>query len=150
MYQVEDGSRLLQTLRRLVSQRRMVSANVIFLGLTSLFTDISSEIVTGILPLYALTTLRLTPMAFGVLDGLYLGAASIIRLPGGLLADVTRRYKRVAMAGYTLSMLSRAGLLAFGSSLGGLLGVVLIDRIGKGIRSDARDAMCSQSAPASL
>ena len=143
MYHVEDGSRLLQTLRRLVSQRRMVSANVIFLGLTSLFTDISSEIVTGILPLYALTTLRLTPMAFGVLDGLYLGAASIIRLPGGLLADVTRRYKRVAMAGYTLSMLSRAGLLAFGSSLSGLLGVVLIDRIGKGIRSDARDAMIS-------
>ena len=145
MYQVEGGNRLIQTVRGLVSQRQMVSANVIVLGLTSLFTDISSEIVTGILPLYALTTLRLTPVAFGILDGLYFGAASLIRLPGGWLADVTRRYKRVAIAGYTLSMLSRAGLLTFGSSLGWLLAVVLIDRIGKGIRSDARDAMISFS-----
>jgi MFS family permease len=147
VYQVEGGNRLLQTGRRILSHRHAVSANVVFLGLTSLFTDISSEIVTGVLPLYVLTIAHLSPMAFGVVDGLYLGAASLIRLPGGLLADWTRRYKGVAVAGYALSMLSRAGLLAFGSSLGWLLGVVVTDRIGKGIRSDSRDAMISFSTP---
>ena len=74
MYQVEGASRLAQTRRTLVSHRQMVSANVVFLGLTTLFSDISSEIVTGILPLYALTTLRLTPVAFGIVDGLYISA----------------------------------------------------------------------------
>jgi MFS family permease len=145
VYQVESGSRLLRTLK-LVTHHRIVSANVLLLGLTSLFTDISSESVTAILPLYVLTTLHLTPMAVGLVDGLYLGAASLIRLPGGFLADRSRRYKHVAVAGYTLSMLARVGLLAGGGSLSWLLGVVLVDRLGKGIRSDSRDAMISFSA----
>ena len=145
MYQVEGGNRLLQTVRKLRSHHPIVSANVVCLGLTSLFTAISSEMVTAVLPLYVLTILHLTPMAFGVVNGVYLGAAALIRLPGGFLADRTRRYKQVAVSGYTLSMLSRAGLLAFGSSLGWLLGIVLVDRLGKGIRSDSRDAIISFS-----
>jgi MFS family permease len=126
-----------------------VSANVLFLGLTSLFTDISSEMVTTVLPLYMLVNLNFTPMAFGVVDGLYLGAAAVVRLIGGFLADRTRRYKSVAVAGYGLSMVSRGGLLAFGTAWGWLLGIVLIDRLGKGVRSDARDAMISFSTPPS-
>jgi len=96
-----------------------------------------------------LVNLSLTPMAFGVVDGLYLGAAAVVRLVGGFLADRTRRYKTVAVGGYTLSMLSRVGLLTLGSAWGWLLGVVLIDRLGKGIRSDSRDAMISFSTPRS-
>ncbi len=151
MYQIESSSQILHSGRRLWSgpSRRRVSANVLFLGLTSLFTDISSEMVTTVLPLYVLVNLNLTPMAFGVVDGLYLGAAAVVRLAGGFLADRTRRYKSVAVAGYTLSMVSRVGLLAFGSAWGWLLGVVLIDRLGKGIRSDSRDAMISFSTPRS-
>jgi MFS family permease len=145
MYSIEVGSHLLQTVRKLLSDRGVVRANVLFLGLTSLFTDISSEMVTSVLPLYVLTTLHLTPMAFGVMDGLYLGVASLVRLPSGILADWSRRYKHMAVAGYTLSMVSRAGLLAFGSSPDWLFGVVLVDRLGKGVRSDARDAMISFS-----
>jgi MFS family permease len=151
VYQVESSSRILESGRRLwrgPAQGR-VSANVLFLGLTSLFTDISSEMVTTVLPLYVLVNLNLTPMAFGVVDGLYLGAAGIVRLAGGFLADRTRRYKTVAVAGYTLSMVSRVGLLALGSAWAWLLGVVLIDRLGKGIRSDSRDAMISFSTPRS-
>ena len=152
MYQIESSSQILQTGRNLLRRRASrlrVSANVLFLGLTSLFTDISSEMVTTVLPLYVLVNLNLTPMAFGVVDGLYLGAAAVVRLVGGFLADRTRRYKTVAVGGYTLSMLSRVGLLAFGSAWGWLLGVVLIDRLGKGIRSDSRDAMISFSTPRS-
>jgi MFS family permease len=152
VYQIESSSQILQTGRDLLRRRATrlrVSANVLFLGLTSLFTDISSEMVTTVLPLYVLVNLNLTPMAFGVVDGLYLGAAAVVRLVGGFLADRTRRYKTVAVGGYTLSMLSRVGLLAFGSAWGWLLGVVLIDRLGKGIRSDSRDAMISFSTPRS-
>jgi MFS family permease len=150
VYQIESSSQILRTGRRLLRwgpSRPRVSANVLFLGLTSLFTDISSEMVTTVLPLYVLVNLNLTPMAFGVVDGLYLGAAAVVRLVGGFLADRTRRHKRVAVAGYTVSMVSRVGLLAFGSAWGWLLGVVLLDRLGKGIRSDARDAMISFSTP---
>jgi MFS family permease len=152
MYQIESSRQILRTGRSLLQRRTTrlrVSANVLFLGGTSLFTDISSEMVTTVLPLYVLVNLNLTPMAFGVVDGLYLGAAAVVRLVGGFLADRTRRYKTVAVAGYTLSMLSRAGLLVFGSAWGWLLGVVLIDRLGKGIRSDSRDAMISFSTPRS-
>ena len=87
-----------------------MSANVVFLGLTSLFTDISSEMVTTVLPLYVLVNLNLSPMAFGLVDGLDLGGAAVVRLVGGFLADRTRRYKSVAVAGYTLSMLSRVDI----------------------------------------
>ena len=149
MYQIESSGRILQTGRKLLAQgpsRLRVSPNVLFLGLTSLFTDISSEMVTSVLPLYMLLNLSLTPMAFGVVDGLYLGAAAVVRLVGGYLADRTRRYKAVAIAGYGLSMVSRIGLLAFGSVWGWLLGIVLMDRIGKGLRSDSRDALISFSA----
>jgi MFS family permease len=126
-----------------------VSANVLFLGFTSLFTDISSEMVASVLPLYMLMNLSLTPMVLGVVDGLYLGAAAVVRLVGSYLADRTRRHKSVAVAGYALSAISRIGLLAFGSVWGWLVGIVLIDRIGKGIRSDPRDALISFSTPAS-
>lgn len=149
MYQVESVSRLLAAGRDLFTRRPsrlQVSANVWFLGLTSLFTDISSEMITAVLPIYLLVNLNLTPMAFGVVDGLYLGAAAVVRLAGGFTADRTRRYKTVAAAGYTLSMLSRVGLLAFGSVWTWLLGIVLIDRIGKGMRSDSRDALISFSS----
>ncbi len=150
MYQIESSRQILRTARGLLRRRPArlrVSANVLFLGLTSLFTDISSEMVTTVLPLYVLVNLNLSPMAFGVVDGLSLGAVAVVRLAGGFLADRTRGYKSVAVAGYTLSMLSRAVLLAFGSAWGWLLGVVLIDRLGKGIRSDARDALISFSSP---
>ena len=50
-----------------------IGRNVVFLGLTSLFTDISSEMVVSILPVYLITFLRLTPVQFGLVDGLYNG-----------------------------------------------------------------------------
>ena len=68
MYQIESSSQILRTGRKLRlwrPSRLRVSANLLFLGQTSLFTDISSEMVTTVLPLYVLVNLNLTPMAFG-------------------------------------------------------------------------------------
>jgi MFS family permease len=122
-----------------------VNRQVCLLGLTSLFTDISSEMVTSVLPLYALVKLNLDPLAIGLIGGVYLGAGSLVRLFAGGLADRTGRYKGVAVGGYALSMLSRVGFVALAGSWTTLVWLVSIDRFGKGVRSDPRDALISFS-----
>src|SRR5688572_10515299 len=75
-------------------QRRPgVGRNVVFLGLTSLFTDISSEMVSAVLPVYLMFYLRLSPLESGLVDGLYQGVAAVVRVAGGLAADRWRRHK---------------------------------------------------------
>ncbi len=125
-----------------------VGRNVLLLGLTSFFTDISSEMVTTVLPLYLVYSLGFTPLQFGLIDGLQQGAAALVRVAGGFAADRSRRHKEVASVGYGLSAVSRIGLLAAGSATTPLAGVILVDRVGKGIRTAPRDALISLSAPA--
>lgn len=149
MYQIENSGQVLKSRDRLAGSRWVrprVSQTVVFLGLTSLFTDISAEMVSTVLPLYLVLNLHLTPLAFGVIDGLYLGAASLVRLVAGFMADRFRRYKEVAVAGYALSAVSRLALLVVGSWTA-FVGIILIDRVGKGIRTAPRDAMISLSSP---
>jgi MFS family permease len=126
---------------------RGVGANVWFLGLTSLVTDVSSEMITSILPAYSLLVLGLSPAAFGVLDGLQQGGASLARIASGLVTDRFGKYKQIAAGGYVASALSRLGLLAAGSNPLLLSGAVLADRIGKGVRTSPRDALISLSVP---
>lgn len=76
-----------------------VDRNVVLLGLTSFFTDISSEMVATVLPLYIIFNLQLSPLQFGFVDGLYQGATVLVRLVGGIVADRWRRYKVVAAVG---------------------------------------------------
>jgi hypothetical protein len=124
---------------------RRVPANVLALGVVSLVTDISSEMVTAILPLYLVIGLGLNPLQFGLLDGLYAGATAVLRLVGGHVADRWRRLKAVAGIGYGLSAVCKLGLLAAGSSVAAIGGVLAIDRAGKGIRTAPRDALISLS-----
>ena len=129
-----------------------IGANVYFLGLTSLLTDVSSEMVTSILPLYVVFALGLTPLQFGVIDGLYQGAAALARLAGGVLADRWQRHREVAAAGYALSAVCKLGVARGRRRLGPRWpAVIALDRIGKGIRTPPRDALISlSSAPRRL
>ena len=150
MYPIENSGDLIKNKRNQLFSRAMwssVGRNVFFLGLTSLLTDISSEIVTATLPLYLLLTLRLAPLQFGLIDGINQGASVLVRIASGLIADRWRRAKEVATAGYAFSAICRIGLLLVGRSWLGLSGVVLLDRIGKGIRTAPRDAMIAGSVP---
>jgi len=150
MYPIENSSDLIKNKRGHLFSRRTwagMSRNVFFLGLTSLVTDISSEMVTATLPLYLLLTLRLAPLQFGLIDGLNQGASVLVRVASGLIADRWQRVKEVATAGYAFSAVCRIGLLLVGRSWVGLSGVVLLDRIGKGIRTSPRDAMIAASVP---
>ncbi|MCU1465894.1 MAG: transporter [Actinomycetia bacterium] len=123
-----------------------VSANVVFLGLTSLFTDISSEMVTAILPLYLLFQLRFSYLEFGLFNGLYLGVSGLMTVAGAVIADRRGRYKEVAGAGYGTSAACKLGLLAARNAPWPASSVLFADRVGKGVRSAPRDALISLSA----
>ena len=128
-------------LLRRSSLRRVAVGNVIALGFVSMFTDISSEMVTSILPAFLVLGLGLSVVQFGVLDGLYTGATALTRLLGGYLADRFRQRKVVAGVGYGLSALAKLGLLLVGNAPAALGTVLAIDRTGKGIRTAPRDAL---------
>lgn len=122
-----------------------VSRNVVFLGLTSFFTDISAEMVSTVLPIYLLFTLRIAAVQLGVVDGLYQGVTALVQLGAGGLAD-RGRHKEVAAAGYAISALGKLGLIASGGALAPLTAIILADRAGKGIRTAPRDALISLSS----
>lgn len=126
---------------------RKVAPVVLVLGTVSLITDISSEMVTAVLPLYLVTTLGFSPLGFGTLDGVYNGVSALVQLTGGHLADRIRNHKLLAGLGYGLSALCKP-LLLLASSVGALGTVLALDRTGKGLRTAPRDAMISLSTPA--
>jgi nitrate/nitrite transporter NarK len=117
------------------------------LGITSLLTDVSSEMVSSILPVYLVLYLGMSPLAFGVVDGLYQGAAALVRIAGGILADRWRRHKELAALGYGLSAACRRLIFVAGNAWTAIAGIIAIDRIGKGIRTAPRDALISQRTP---
>jgi MFS family permease len=149
MYQAEASAELLKNKRRLLRSRRSwrdVGPTVFLLGTTSLLTDISSEMVSSTLPLYLLVTLRFSPFQVGVMDGIYQGAAVLVRVISALVADRWRWPKQVAAVGYGLSAFCKLGFLMVGSSWTAIAGVILVDRIGKGIRTAPRDALIAASS----
>jgi len=123
-----------------------VAPVVLVLGTVSLITDVSSEMVTAVLPLYLVTTLGFSPLGFGALDGVYNGVSALVQLTGGHLADRIRNHKLLAGLGYGLSALCKPLLLLAGS-IGALGTVLALDRTGKGLRTAPRDAMISLSTP---
>jgi len=125
-----------------------VSPVVLSLGFTSLFTDISSEMVNSLLPAWLVLHLHMSPMQFGVIDGLYNGfAIALLSLAAGYLADRSSRQKEVALVGYSLSGVCKLLLLGVGATWGWILLVVGLDRAGKGIRAAPRDALISLNTP---
>ena len=147
MYQVEASKALLKPklwARR--SARLNVPRNVVMLGTVSMLTDVSSEMVATILPLYLVFSLGASPLALGAIDGTYRGAAALVQVLSGFLADRWRRPKQVAEAGYGISAVGKVALVAAGNTIGGIGAIVAFDRIGKGIRTAPRDALISLSS----
>jgi MFS family permease len=122
--------------------------NVVLLGLTSMVTDISSEMITSILPLYLMFHLQVTPVAAGFVDGVQQGGAALARVASGVFTDRVQSHRLVAACGYGMSALCKLALLLVGSSSVGFFFATFVDRIGKGIRTSPRDALISLSAPA--
>jgi MFS family permease len=140
-----DGISVKRAWRQLAWSR--VTANVWYLGFTSLLTDVSSEMITSILPVYLVLHLHMTPLAFGAIDGLYQGVAALVRTGSGVVSDRLRRYKSVAAVGYLVSAVSKLGFLLVGARWAPLAAVVTGDRLGKGIRTAPRDTLIALSTP---
>ncbi|MFI9647647.1 MFS transporter [Streptomyces sp. NPDC052040] len=137
-----DGAVRLPAGRR----RAAVAPTVLALGTVSLVTDVSSEMVTAVLPLYLVTGLGLSPLGFGLLDGVYNGFSALVRLAGGHLADRGGgRHKWIAGTGYAVSALCKP-LLLLAHTLTPIGLVLAADRTGKGLRTAPRDALISLSS----
>lgn len=127
-----------------------VAGTVVGLGVVSLVTDVSSESVNAVLPLYLTSVLGLSTLAYGVVDGLYQGVGALVRLLGGWLADRTEHPKRVALVGYAASAVTRV-LLVPAHSFAAVSGVITLDRTAKGLRTAPRDSMiAAASGPGEL
>ncbi|MET8643338.1 MFS transporter [Streptomyces sp. NPDC004675] len=127
-------------------RRHAVAPTVLALGTVSLVTDISSEMVTAVLPLYLVAGLGLSPLGFGLLDGIYNGFSALVRLAGGHLADRGGgRHKWVAGLGYGISALCKP-LLLIAHTLTPIGLILAADRTGKGLRTAPRDALISLSS----
>ena len=123
-----------------------VTPTVFALGAVSLITDVSSEMVTAVLPLYLVTGLGLSPLGFGLLDGIYNGFSALVRLAGGHLADRGGgRHKWIAGIGYGISALCKP-LLLLAHTLTPIGLILAADRTGKGLRTAPRDALISLSS----
>jgi MFS family permease len=122
-----------------------VGAVVLLLGIVSLLTDISSEMVAAVLPLYLTAELGLGLLAYGAVDGLYQGVSAFVRIFGGYLGDRSNRPKWVATAGYAVSAASRVAMLP-AHGFGAITAVVTADRLGKGLRTAPRDALIAEAS----
>jgi MFS family permease len=119
------------------------------LGWVSFVTDMASEMIYPLMPLFLTRVLGAGAMSLGIIEGVAEAANSALKLAAGRLADRTGAPKRLVVAGYALSGAVRP-LIAFVSSWTHVLGLRFVDRLGKGIRSAPRDAMLAHFAPRHL
>ncbi len=111
---------------------------------TSFLTDISSEMIINILPLFLANVLGVHTALIGLIEGVAETTASLVKVYSGALSDRLGKRKWLAVLGYGLSTLAKP-FLYFASSWGWVLGVRFTDRVGKGIRTAPRDALISGS-----
>lgn len=119
--------------------------NIFLLGLTSLLTDISSEMVYPLIPLFLVNQLGATPAIIGVIEGIAESLASLLKVFSGYVSDRLSNRKYLAILGYSFSALTKV-LLIIATSWSWVLGGRIGDRFGKGIRTAPRDALIADSA----
>ena len=116
------------------------------LGLTSFFNDFSSEMIYSIFPAFFTSVLKAGAGSLGMVDGIAEAASNFFKIYSGHLSDRWERRKPLVVAGYALSVMTRPFYVMI-STVGGVLGLRFVDRIGKGLRNTPRDAILSLSSP---
>lgn len=128
------------------SDWRRLPRNVWAVSIASFLTDISSEMVINILPLFLSNVLGIKTNIIGVIEGVAEATASILKLFSGWLSDKLRQRKWLAVLGYSISAFSKP-FFYFANTWGVVAGVRWADRVGKGIRTAPRDALVADSVP---
>jgi MFS family permease len=118
--------------------------NIFFIGLISFFTDLSTEMVYPLIPLYLISAFGVTPALVGVIEGIAESLASLLKVYSGYLTDRFQKKKLIAFLGYAAGLVYKFALIFAGSWIG-ILGARVIDRLGKGIRTSPRDVLVYES-----
>lgn len=118
--------------------------NVLLLGLTSFFNDLSSEMILAVFPAFFISVLKTGASSLGLVEGLANGASNLIKIYAGRLSDRLASRKPFIILGYSLSVIIRPAYL-LATSLLPVLGLRFLDRVGKGLREGPRDAIISLS-----
>lgn len=119
--------------------------NIFFMGMVSFLTDISSEMIFTLLPLFLANILGATTVIIGFIEGLADSTASVVRVISGWLSDRMGKRKPLTFAGYALSTIAKP-FMYIASTWPVVLGIRFADRLGKGIRTAPRDALVADSA----
>ncbi|HAZ21794.1 MAG TPA: MFS transporter [Firmicutes bacterium] len=122
-------------------------SNIILLGIVSFMTDLSSEMVYPIIPLYLTAVFGATPAIVGLIEGIAESLASLLKVFSGYWADRYKNKKRLTLIGYSASFFYKVALL-LAASWPGVLAARIVDRVGKGIRTAPRDVLIAESANA--
>ena len=125
--------------------RRM--RNVVLLGLASLLTDVSSEMVYPLLPFFLTAVLGARPAVLGLIEGAAESVASVLRVFSGYVSDRLGKRKPLTIAGYVTSAIGKAALVV-APTWGVVLAGRVVDRVGKGLRTAPRDALIADSSAA--
>ena len=124
-----------------------LNPNVFFLGIVSLLTDVSSEMIFTLVPLFLRNVLGAPFIAIGLIGGLSESADAIFRIVSGWLSDRVGKRKPLTVLGYSISTVAKPFMYLV-ASWGGVLAVRFSDRVGKGIRTSPRDALVADSVSA--
>jgi MFS family permease len=129
-----------------LKKKRLFTMNpvILVLGFVSLFTDLSSNMIVPILPLYLTTVLHVSVGSIGIIEGIAESTASVLKLFSGWITDRLGKYKLLMLMGYGLSNLTKP-LFALSASWSQVLIIRFSDRIGKGIRTSPRDVLVADS-----
>jgi MFS family permease len=123
-----------------------LSRNVKVLAAVSFLTDVASEMIYPLLPLFLSGTLGVSATVLGAIEGAAESVSSLLRLPAGWISDKIGRRKPLVVFGYSLAAIARP-LVGLAQSAGVVLAIRLTDRFGKGVRSAPRDALIADSVP---
>ena len=118
--------------------------NVVRLGYVSLFTDVSTEMILGVLPFFIVMELGASAVILGIIEGAAEATNYLFRVFAGILTDKIGRRKPLVLLGYGLSSIAKP-LFAVTSSWSQAFAVRVVDRAGKGTRTSPRDALISDS-----
>jgi MFS family permease len=127
-------------------ERRLLPRTVIALGLASLFTDMASEMIYPLLPVFLAGVLGAGAISLGVIEGVAESTAALLKLVSGVWSDRLRRRKPLVLTGYGLAGAVRP-LIGLATSWPMVLVIRFVDRIGKGIRTSPRDALIADVTP---
>lgn len=128
---------------------RGITRTVFLLGLVSLFTDLGSQMVFPLIPLYLVSVLGAGASVVGICEGAAETTASLIKVFSGYWSDRVKRRKPFVLIGYSFSAITKP-LFALAKVWPLVLAIRVLERIGKGVRSAPRDAMVAESVDQSV